>query len=325
MNRRRRWLPGLEWALLVLAIADWVVLKRGIVPHPPWVLAVLVGLTGLALVARLVASLVRWRPGARSLAASSEILLLVGVLTALGAGMANWLFGLQGFVILNEREPTALRGGSRLQSFTAGPLAQIAEMELVIALLDVELVPSAEGGYFPRSQLLLQSPEEEPARLVVEPGRSARGRSLRFFQGAFGFSPRIVVVKDDKTVFDRLVPFLSELREGGGVTFRGSFEVEAEKLAIVGSVDTQSLDEGMRGHATLHLEVSRDGELLGRGALLPGHFAELQQGYRTGFAGLESWSEIDIVRRNYDRLVRVGGAIAALGLLLWPLAAWRGW
>ena len=57
--------------------------------------------------------------------------------------------------------------------------------------------------------------------------------------------------------------------------------------------------------------------------MLPGHFAEIEQGYSIGFAGLEKWSEVDISRRNYRKTVLAGSVIAVIGAVLWPLAAWR--
>ena len=48
--------------------------------------------------------------------------------------------------------------------------------------------------------------------------------------------------------------------------------IAAEALAVDGVVDLTSLDQGMRGHATLRIAVARDGATLGRGGLLPGHF-----------------------------------------------------
>ncbi len=87
-------------------------------------------------------------------------------------------------------------------------------------------------------------------------------------------------------------------------------------------MDLASLDEAMHGHATLVPEVRKKGELLGRGNLLPGHFAAIGEGYQIGFIGLEKWSEIDIVRRNYASLVLAGAIVALLGAILWPAARW---
>jgi len=83
------------------------------------------------------------------------------------------------------------------------------------------------------------------------------------------------------------------------------------------------MDDGMRGHATLALTVSREGATLGQGNLLPGHFADIEEGYRVGFAGLERWSEIDISRRNYGWVVKVGSVLALAGAILWVIAFLR--
>ena len=94
-------------------------------------------------------------------------------------------------------------------------------------------------------------------------------------------------------------------------------------LAVRGTVSLDSLDEALRGHPTLELEVQRAGELLGRGPLRPGHFAELDDGFRIGFVALSYWSEIDLSRRTYSGVLRAGGWMALAGLVAWPLTRLR--
>ena len=108
-----------------------------------------------------------------------------------------------------------------------------------------------------------------------------------------------------------------------GISFVGSFTIDKESLAVDGSVGLGTLDAGMRGHATLVLAVMHEGAAIGRGKLLPGHFADLERGYRVGFAGLEKWSEVDVSRRTYGGAVLAGAALALGGAVLWPIAAWR--
>jgi hypothetical protein len=349
-----------------VAAADWVALKAGLFGHSPVLLA---ALAGLAMAALLVRGVVRSIDLARSRrpVAGAEALVIFGVLTALGAGTANWLLGLQGFVVLYEGERVPLAGGSHLQELVGGPLARIGEMDVVLGLEEVELLPvgsaaaTGERSFVPRSRLVVERPSGNGTaeagtvaeRLEVEPGRLAAAGSLRFHQGAFGFAPRIVIRKEGETVFDRVVPFTTE-RAGGpsgsnggpagvrGVAFEGAFTLARESLRVDGRVDLASLDAGLRGHATLDLAVRRlavgeesagpggplgpggDGEVLGRGRLLPGHFAEIGDGYRVGFAGLEKWSEILLSRRGYGELLLGGASAAALGLavlgLTWVVA-----
>ncbi len=86
-----------------------------------------------------------------------------------------------------------------------------------------------------------------------------------------------------------------------------------------------SLNEDMKGHPLLELSIDRDGKAIGGGKLNPGFSAELDGGHRVLFKGLQRWSEIDFSRRTYTRQMLIGLAVAALGLVIWPLAAWRGW
>jgi hypothetical protein len=319
-------LSGLGWLILALAVVDWLALRTRTLSHPPWVLAILVTVAAALLAWRTGQVVVRMarRRGGR-IAAAAELGLLAGVLIALVGGMTNWLLGLQGFVILVEGDSVPLHGAAHLQGFEAGPLARLEEMGLVLALDEVELVPTGANELYPHSHLRFWRRDGEPVRLHVAPLESDSSGSLRFFQGAFGFAPRIVILREETVLLDRVVPFVTERRGSSGVSFEGQFTVESDRLDLQGVIDLASLDEALRGHAVLHLEVSRDGQTLGSGSLLLGHFAEIKEGYRLGFAGLEKWSEVDVMRRNYGQVVVAGTALALAGAMLWPLARWRRW
>jgi len=321
VNKRLR--AFLPWVLLLLAAADWLGLKIGALRHASWILGVLVAAAALGFLLHLIAIaglLVRDR--ARMLSALGEIVLIIGILTALGGGLANWLLSLQGYVVLGQREAVPLHGGSHLQQFEAGPLARIEETHLVLSLRKLELVPVGADSYFPRSLLVVRRLDEQPVEMTVTPSESGAFHDLRFYQGAFGFAPRIVLLKGEQPVFDEAVPFTTERPGPTGPSFRGLFSIARERLEIEGTIDLASLDEGMRGHATLRLELRRNGTVLGRGSLMPGHFAEIGEEYRVGFAGLEKWSEIDISRRDYGYIVKLGAALILLGAVLWPVAVW---
>jgi hypothetical protein len=298
--------------LALIAVADWLALKTRAFSHPPWILAALATGVGLLLLVDLGLNVRKVRARRdRKATAWGQILFLSGILVMLGSGMANWVLALQGFVILTEGEAVP---GSHLQELEAGPLSSIEEMDLVLMLEELELIPAGEESFYSR-------PGDETT-IRLSPQESGTVGSLRFFQGAFGFAPRIVITEGDYTVFDRLVPFTTERRGPTGVLFLGHFTVGEKSLDVRGSVN---LPEGIRGHATLDLVVSREGRVLGRGALLPGHFAELSEGYRVGFAGLKKWSEIDVSRIHYGPVVMVGALLALAGALFWLLAGWRDW
>jgi hypothetical protein len=314
---------GLPWLLLLAAVADWLALRTRLLSHPPWVLAVLAALLLLALLGSFGTAAWTLRAGwpAHALAGGARLVFLGGLLLALGAGFVNWALGLQGFVVLHEGETIPLHRGSHLQHFDAGPLASLQEMDLVVTLVELELVPEGGDSFHPRSLLQVARAGEEPDRVEVSPRTAARSGPLRFYQGAFGFAPRIVITRGEETVFDRVVPFTTERHGESGVSFHGHLTVEKEGLELRGAV---RLAEGLRGHATLDAALTHDGTPLGRGTLEPGHFAELADGYRLGFVGLRKWSEIDVSRRHFGDLVRLGAGLALLGGVSWPLARWRG-
>jgi hypothetical protein len=196
-------------------------------------------------------------------------------------------------------------------------------MDGVILLEEVELLPDG-AAFYPMSHLRFHRNGEAPVGIKVSAQQSGANGALRFFQGAFGFAPRIVILHEEEMIVDRVVPFTTE-RGLSSVSFQGRLTVEREDLEVDGRIDLSSLDDEMRGHPTLVLSIAREGSLLGHGSLLPGHFAELAGGYRVGFTDISKWSEIDIKRRNYTQVVMAGGLLGLAGGIFWPVARWRGW
>jgi hypothetical protein len=319
----------LRWAVLLLLAAlvlDWVAFKAQWLPQHPRIFACGAGaLVALLLAAAGAAALEALRRRERRGRALAEVSVLLGLVCVAAGGLANWLFSLQGMVVLAEAESAPLSPGGRLQEFEAGPLSDVDEMSLTLTLEKVELAPGRGGTFTPVSRLRVARDGQPPQELEVAAGRTALYRTLRFHQGAFGFAPRIVIVKGSETLFDTVVPFTTERRGPAGISFHGEFTLEREALAVSGDVSLESLDERLRGHPTLDLSVRKAGEPLGRGALVPGRFADLEGGYRIGFAGLKKWSEIDLSRRTYPLPIFIGLGMMLLGGLLWPLALWRKW
>lgn len=312
-----------RWTTLALAVGDLAALKAGLWSHSHRILASLMVIALLAFAARLIQQVILLflrRQG--SLRLLARVAVAAGIALALAGGLANWALGLQGYVILTESEKARLRGGTELQGFEPGPLGDVAELDVVLGLDELELVPVGVDGYFPMSRLRVWRGHDEPASLQVSPQASVGAGSLRFHQGAFGFAPRIVILEDGdstETLFDKVVPFLTERRGPRGILFNGSFTIAKADLRVEGVIRLDSLDEGLRGHATLDLAVTQGGQPLGRGSLLPGNFAELDRGYRVGFAGLKRWSEIVVSRRSYGTVVLLGTVLALGGALLFLL------
>jgi len=310
----RRWYV---WAFLAAAVLDWILLTNGIVGHPFWVLAVFVALAVMGWVVesfRTVALATR-----RSLppaSAGARLLMLAGLIMVFGSGAINWLWSLQGYVVLKEREAMPLHGGAHLMAFESGPLSSEGSLDLTLQLEELTLVPTPEGGLHARSRLRIRGADGKVTVTDVSPRQIAPYGSLRFYQGAFGFAPRIVIVRGDDTVFDAVVPFMTQVHDRGAyLSFEEAFTIEDEGLEVWGGIDLSSLDEAFRGHAMLVVTVHRGGQQLGQGRLSIGHFAEIEDGYRIGFAGLERWSEIDFSRRNYRRQMVWGFGLFLVGLV----------
>ncbi len=310
-----------------MAVLDLAALKAGVFHHPHIVLAVLMTTVILLFVARLVQLAILALTGRkRSLSAGAGMVLAAGIALAVAGGLANWLFGLQGYVILAEQEKAQLRDGAELQVFDPGPLADIEEIGVLVGLEELELVPREGDTFLPVSRITVWRGHEQPALLEITPSTNGAAGPLRFYQGAFGFAPRIVILRSgetEETVFDQVVPFLTERSGPDGIRFSGSFAKEDQDLRVEGTIRLDSLDENLRGHATLDLTVSSSAKLLGSGSLLPGHFAELDEGYRIGFADLKMWSEIVVSRRSYGPAVLTGTFLALFGGILMQAARWR--
>ena len=326
MNSTRRYFLILLSLLLGYAIIYFAAFKTGLIPVRPEVFAALIAVLVICLLVEFVYSLqTLMRKRIKPFSGIARLLLVSGLLLTFSAGMMNWLLSLQGAVILSELEAIPLSRTAHLQEFEAGPLSNVDEMQMTLQLEKLILRPGGGGTFTPFSRLRFLRADKPPVILEVAPGKSAGVGTLYFHQGAFGFAPRIVVLKEGKAVFDQVVPFLTERSSEAGVTFEGDFTIEKEGLKVKGAVSLDSLDEQMRGHAKLPLLVTRGETVLGNGDLVPGYFADLKEGYRIGFAGLKKWSEIDISRKNYPLPIFAGAGMMLIGAILLPVALWRKW
>lgn len=321
MSRTRKLLLAAMGVSFAASAAYLAAVRRGLLPAEPHLLAAFVT---AALVLLFVEGLLTARAlGRTSKLATGGKLAMIGGLLAIGsAGFANWLFSLQGFLVLTEGDVVPLSGGRHLQVLDAGPLANVGEMNASVELGRVNLRPGPGGAYFPETRLVIARPGEKGRVLELRPDHAAASGSLRFHQGAFGFSPRLVVLRGEQTLLDETVPFTTR-KEGSELAFEGEARIESEDLTLNGVVSLESLDERMRGHPTLVVEVSKGVQVIGRGELKVGHFAEIQGGYRVGFAGLKKWVEVDLSRRTYRLPMLAGAAIALLGAATWAAAAWK--
>jgi len=315
--------------VLVLALACVALLatfRANLLATRPELLGALAGTLAIALIVEAVWVAVRTRKKAiRPVTAAGRILLILGVLAALTGGTINWLLSLQGYVILIEGETTRLGKGGQLEGLETGPLGDPSELEADLALAEVELETTDGIAFNPVSRVETRAPGESISLQTLGGGRIGEIGSLRLRQGAFGYAPRLIVLHEERTLFDRVVPFTTRRDGQQGTSFSGEIHLNEAGLELSGEVLLSSLDERLKGHPTLRLNVRHDSTDLGTGHLRPGQFASLDDGYRVGFAGLKKWSEIDVARRNYREPILVGFAIAAVSLILWPLAVWRRW
>jgi hypothetical protein len=313
------------WLPLLLAVVDWGLLRLGLLDHPAWIIGVL---ATLALAGWLFELGRTWYLVGRSrlppVSAVARTVAIAGALLVLGAGVANWAWSLQGYVVLRELEAMPVLAGGHLRALERGPLADLQQLDLTLQLEELELLPSERAGFFPASRLRVRGADGKVETMRIDPWHNGAYGKLRFYQGAFGFAPQIIILRDEETLFDEVVPFTTEGHGAPGhITFEEEVEIGRDDLAFWGAVDLASLDEALRGHATVVLQLKQGPRLLGEGRLSLGHFAEVDEGYRIGFVGLERWSEIDISRRNYRRVARFGLPVAVVGLLAMALTRWR--
>jgi len=310
--------------LLVVTLAYFGAVRARWVMPEPWILASLV----LALCAWLVGELA----GAVALRARQKLewvpflgraSLALGALLVFAGGLANWAFSLRGLVILGEEEEAPFFHGQHLQEFESGPLSDVREMDLVLRLDRVKVEPAENGKFKPLSDLRLTRKGKAVHYFQLTPGLAVSDGTLKFHHGVFGYAPRIVITQGKETLFDKVVPFLTLREEKGQFVFIGEFTVSQYGLRVEGEVSLDSLDEDMRGHPSLAVRVERGGRVLGSGVLSMGHFAELAEGHRVGFAGLKRWAEIDISRKYYPQPMIAGASLFALGVALFGMRAFR--
>ncbi len=324
MSRFRLLTRAATVILFAAGVACLVAFKFGWVRSRPPVLAVTFGVTALLACACATEAAVRFFL-TRRVSAIAEALAAAGLALVTTAGLANWAFSYQGFVLVNEREPVRLTRPGDPMALQTGPLADRRELDMTVALAKLQFLRSGLEHFRAVSRLRVLDAAGEEVGISVERGVAARFRNIVFHQGAFGFSPRVVITNGERLVFDEFVPFRT-IREGPqGVAFLCDIEIPAERLLVHAALSLDDLNDEMKGHPRLEMVLQREGKELAGGALKPGSFADLPNGYRVGFAGMRRWSEIDFSRRNYTDAFLAGLALFAAGAVLWPIAAWRGW
>ncbi len=325
MSRFRSFMRAATGVLFAAGVACLVGFKFGWVKTRPVVLAATFGATALLACVCAVEAAFRLSRAPRRVSTLAEVFAAAGLALATTGGLANWAFSYQGFVLIGEREPVRLARSGDAVDIQAGPLADRRELDMTVALAKLQLLGSGPGHFRAVSRLRVLDSAGEEVGISVERGVAARVRNVVFHQGAFGFSPRIVITKSKQLVFDEFVPFRT-IREGReGIAFVGDVEIPKERLVVHAALSLDDLNEEMKGHPRLEMTLERDGKELTAGTLEPGSFADLPDDYRVGFAGMRRWSEIDFSRRNYTHAVLTGLALLAAGLALWPIAAWRRW
>lgn len=313
-----RWIKVGLWLWGLATVGFGVAMRQEWVERQPATLALMVGVLFVGCAVQAIALLVSARRKTEGRGrALTAVLGLAGLLVSLGAGLEHWLTGIEGTLLLNEGESLPLGAQSHFRDLEVGPLASSAALAAAVELVKVELLPGGPEGFSPEAQLRLLVQGQPVAKAVVSLRQVAPLGSLLVLQGAFGFAPRIGITRDGQAVFDERVPFTTAFDGPRGLRFERDFTLEKEALSLHGVVDLDSLDADMKGHATLRLDVSRAGTPLGRGALTPGQFADLEGGYRVGFVGLSRWSEIIVTSPRPRRSMFAGFAVAALGLLAW--------
>lgn len=312
-------------AVLCAAAAELALVRAGRLAHP---LGVIGALTALAVVLALVRAgatiVLAARASTRPAAALAEVVALAGLVVVLAGGVWNWARGFQGFVVLTEGDAVPLSGGAHLRDFRAGPLAERGALAVALKLEDVRFARVDGPIFSPESHLILDRAGGPHTRIVVRQGLPGAVGPLRLYQGAFGFSPRLVVEERGRTLLDEIVPFATRGDEAEGIAFEGSVSVPGRSIELQGRVSLAELDPNqLKGHPKLWLTVVDDGRRVGSSELELGHFVEVRPGLRVGLAGMPRWTEIDVSRRSYRGVMLAGAGTFVVGLLAWACAAWR--
>jgi len=319
----RRILQTALAGLLVVAGVDLAGFKLGAWRQTPVLLAVLMGAAGLLGVAEAALTARDLARGPSRLARAGKLAALLGLLAMAGGGLVSWLSAIRGFVVLLEGEKISLAGGRNLRGLEAGVLAPTRDLDATLGLLSLEL-QRTPAGFYPEAAVGVMRPGREAERLAVLQGMPGKLGALNVFVGAFGFAPRLVVLKGDETLLDETVLFTTRREGARGVSFEGGRDLGATGVRVTGAVMLESETSVVRGHPSLSLSLRRGEEELGGGEVQLGHFATAKDGYRVGIAGMKKWAELDLSGRSHPLAARAGLVLCFAGLALWVAGARKG-
>ncbi len=311
-------------AVFGAAVVDFLGFKLHAWRPTPTLFAGLMAVAALLALLEIALSLREAMRGPRRLARGGKAAALLGLVLMVGGALGNWLWHVRGYTVMLEGETAPFVGTGPLQAIEGGALARAGELDAVVGLEEVEL-RDTETGFYPEAVVLVTRPGRDPERLSVLQDVPAPLGSYVLALGAFGFAPRIVVLKGAETLFDETVPFTTRREGESGVSFEGEADVGETGLRVVGAVNLESKNPGVRGHPTVWLALRRGDEEVGSGELQLGHFALAKDDYRLGLAGMKKWAELDVARPNRTTPARFGLGLGALGILAWAVGAWRRW
>ena len=212
-------------------------------------------------------------------------------------------------------------GGRRAPPETGvGPLARLEELRGRCASRSCRLAPAPRG--FSPSHGRGAGRGGPSSAVTLTPGASASLGTLRLPQGAFGFAPRLVVLRDGRTDLDRTCR--SDRASGRrGTAFTATWTSHPRRPSP--AKWTSSARRAMRGHPTLGCAVRKGGTGDRPRRAAAGRVRRPGGGYRMGFAGC-GVGEIDVVAAS-DRLgpcrPTSGGGARGAGLGGAALAARR--
>jgi hypothetical protein len=322
-------IPSARVVRLVLAasavgMAVLIAVARKSTEAPPsWVAAAIAAAAACAAAVGLVLAVrtMRARDG-HAWQAAGEALAMLGLLVLVGAGLSNWLLEYRGLLLLQEGDAVVLGPESHLRDLTVGPLGRLTQPSGLLQLDRVRLLP-AEAGFVAESSLRYTDDDGKARDVMIRTGGPARVGPVTLHQGAFGFVARIVVQHQGTTLFDRWVPIESKVDERRAIAFDAKLDVGQAGVTLAVAVGLDHLDEAMKGHPVLGVELRKGDEVLGAGELLPGHGATMTDGWHVGFGGLKRWSELDLSRESFPRTALGGIALTLAGTMVFAAARWR--
>jgi hypothetical protein len=238
----------------------------------------------------------------------AALLLIAGLVSLIPTGVYDYLHNFSGIAYLGTGNPLPLDSEESYGIYARGPLASYAEISMKMKGYDI-ILPDLTYPQGAKELALLANDGHELWRGVLVPGERHRQGRYDFYMEGFVYDLFVAIgTVEGHGIFGsrvRVVPLPAPVE---GYTHTGTFEAPLDKA-------NGTIWFDMRTDRT-KIMLKHAGKITEATVGTSGDTVSTVDGYRFNLAGIGRWTHINVLRVRHIYLMKAGGIVLLLGLVL---------